>query len=232
MPIRNVPEGQCTYGCVYCCLGGTPRLRTRPRPFHPVDDVAAAVREQLARSAGMPRAPDHLTFVHGGEPTLDSHLGAAIERLAGIDLPVVVMTNASLLWRPEVRTELLPADQVMIKVDTVDRGVWRRMNRPARQLRLERILDGIRAFREEFSGRLDTETAVVPGLNDDRGQLERLAAFLEVLAPTRAYVVVRPTETDRMGAAEVEAVVRESLAEVGPELIRPGGRGDGEGGVS
>jgi wyosine [tRNA(Phe)-imidazoG37] synthetase (radical SAM superfamily) len=201
LPIRNVPEGQCTYACVYCCLGGTAKRRTRRRPFRGTDEVVAAVRDRLARCDGDTRTPDYLTFVHGGEPTLDSHLGVEIDRLAGIRLagtrvPVAVMTNASLLWRPDVRSELLSADRVVVKVDTVDPTIWRRLNRPGRQLRLRRVLSGLEAFGAEYRGRLDTVTTLVPGLNDADAHLQALRVFLEGLGPTRMYRLVKRTATE------------------------------------
>jgi wyosine [tRNA(Phe)-imidazoG37] synthetase (radical SAM superfamily) len=187
--IAPVPVGMCTYSCVYCRLGGADLPRTRPRPFRAAYKVVSEVRERLAQLEQEGKRPQSLIFAHGGEPTLDSRLGREIECLSDGELEVVVMTNASLLWRPEVRSRLLTADRVVAKVDTVDAAAWRRLNRPVPQLRLSRVLSGLERFRAEYDGRLDTRTTLVPGLNDSPAQLAALAVFLESLAPTCVFLV-------------------------------------------
>lgn len=186
--IAPVPVGQCTYSCVYCRLGGAAPPRTRPRPFRTADEIVSEVRERVARLEREGKRPRALIFAHGGEPTLDSRLGSEIERLSAGEPEIVVMTNASLLWRPEVRSRLLAADRVVVKVDAVDAATWRRLNRPVPQLRLSRVLTGLERFRTEYGGRLDTRTTLVQGLNDSPDQLDALARFLQALAPTLAFL--------------------------------------------
>lgn len=83
------------------------------------------------------------------------------------------------------------ADRVVVKVDTVDPVVWRRMNRPAPQLRLGRILSGIEAIRSAYEGRFETESVLVPGLNDGVKAMGALADFVSALAPAAAWVLVK-----------------------------------------
>jgi wyosine [tRNA(Phe)-imidazoG37] synthetase (radical SAM superfamily) len=214
--IAPVPVGHCTYSCVYCRLGGTDRPRTRPRPFRTADEVVSEVREQVARLEHEGKRPESLIFVHGGEPTLDSRLGTEIERLSAGDPRIVVMTNASLLWRPEVRSRLMAADRVVVKVDTVDAATWRRLNRPVRQLRLSRVLTGLERFRAEYGGRLDTRTTLVPGLNDSRAQLAALAAFLDALGPTRVFLV-GPGHPEAFSDIGLKLIERRPCSAVGQE---------------
>jgi wyosine [tRNA(Phe)-imidazoG37] synthetase (radical SAM superfamily) len=234
--IRNVPSGQCTYSCVYCCRGGTDNIGLRRRPFRAILDVEAEVRDRLAQCAAVAPRPRFLALLPGGEPTLDSHLGAEIRRLVGRRHQVVVWTNASLLWQPEVRAALLPADRVMVKVDAVDSATWRRVNRPARQLRLGRVLSGLEAFRAEYPGHIDTATTLVPGLNDSEASVRSIAAFLAKLEPERSYVEVRRGGKDevarraawsgRPGTGDVRRVERQAcddgyLTPARPMLPRP-----------
>lgn len=193
MCIRNVPPGQCTYACVYCCQRDTLRQRTRPRAFHPTADIVSAVHDRLSACTAEER-PQFLAFIHGGEPTLDARLGAQIVRLLELGLPVAVLTNGSLLWRPGVRAELMAAHRVLVKLDTVDARTWHRVNRPAAQLRLPRVLAGIEAFRAEYPGRFDTETTVVADMNDAPAQLAALADFLARLAPDHAWLTHKRTD--------------------------------------
>jgi len=71
---------------------------------------------EKAREAG--EAIDYLTSVPDGESTLDINPGREIELLKALDLPVAVITNASLIWRQDVREGLMSADWVSLKVDS------------------------------------------------------------------------------------------------------------------
>lgn len=188
--INNVPPKTCTYSCVYCQVGATDRARLEREAFFEPDAVVAAVRERLAACQAIGQPVDYATFVPDGEPTLDRHLGEAIRGVAALGVEVAVITNGSLLWRDDVRTELMPTDWVSLKVDTVDDTDYRRLNRPIGDLRLEAVLDGMRRFAAEYRGDLVTETMLVAGLNDDEASIRRTAAFVSALDPLRAYVAI------------------------------------------
>ena len=48
------------------------------------------------------------------------------------DVPVVVFTNGSLLWMPEVRADLAAADVVIPSLDGGDAALLDKVNRPGR----------------------------------------------------------------------------------------------------
>jgi len=188
--ISNVPAKICTYSCVYCQVGRTHDLRTLPVTSYGAEAIVAAVRTRLAAAERACEPVDYLTFVPDGEPTLDEDLGAAIRLLKPLGIPIAVLTNASLLSNPDVRTALAEADHVSIKVDAVRDETWRRVNRPHRRLELEALLAGVRVFRSAFGGTLTTETMLVDGLNDHENELRDAAAFVGALDPATAYVAV------------------------------------------
>ncbi|MBA7681298.1 hypothetical protein ES703_89636 [subsurface metagenome] len=113
---------------------------------------------------------DYLTFVPDGEPTLDVNLGKEIELLKSLDMKIAVITNASLIWHADVRRDLQKADWVSLKVDTVSKQIWRRINQPQKSLQLEVILDGMLKFADGFKGELTTESMLVQGINDNGGE--------------------------------------------------------------
>jgi wyosine [tRNA(Phe)-imidazoG37] synthetase (radical SAM superfamily) len=117
-----------------------------PRCFYPPERIAEAVAGRLKRLRDRGESVDYLTFVPDGEPTLDAGLGEAIDLLRPFDIPVAVISNASLLWREEVRANLGRADWVSVKVDAADEAIWRRINRPDPGLALDVVLDGIGGY--------------------------------------------------------------------------------------
>lgn len=188
--INNVPAKTCTYACVYCQVGATDQARFEREAFFEPREVVGAVRERSAECQATGQVIDFATFVPDGEPTLDLHLGEEVRGIAALGLMVAVLTNGSLLWRQDVRTELMPTAQVSIKIDTVDERTWRRLNRPIGNLDLETVQDGMRRFALEYRGDLVTETMLVAGLHDDEASLTRTAAFVSALKPLRAYVAI------------------------------------------
>ena len=188
--INNIPPKICTYSCVYCQIGRTPKMAVDRRTFYDPEEIVGAVGVKVARTTDAGEAIEYLTFVPDGEPTLDGNLGREIERLRPLGLPVAVISNASLIWREDVRLDLMGADWVSLKVDAVDEAVWRRIDRPHGSLDLAAILDGMLAFAGAFRGELVTETMLVAGVNDGEAHLEALAGVLARLQPDRAYLAI------------------------------------------
>jgi wyosine [tRNA(Phe)-imidazoG37] synthetase (radical SAM superfamily) len=143
-----------------------------------------------------PNSTDVLTLSGAGEPTLYTGLGELIAAVKKTypRFPLIVLTNGSLLWEPEVRRCLLKADRVVPSLDAVTSTVFRNINRPHPSMEPEQIIEGIRAFRKEYKGRLHVEIALVSGVNDSSEELSALARVLESIRPDKIELntVVRP----------------------------------------
>ncbi len=208
--INNIPPKICSYACVYCQLGRTPHMSIERTAFYPptavIERVGARIDE--VRAAGEPL--DYLCFVPDGEPTLDINLGRAIELLQPLGVDIGVISNASLMWREDVRDDLMGASWVSLKVDAVNKAAWRRIDRPHAKLELELILKGILAFAESYEGRLVTETMLVDGLNDRAESLEETAQFLEQLQPEIAYLSLplRPPAEPEVAVPDAAGIAR------------------------
>lgn len=187
--VNNIPPKHCTYSCVYCQVGRTPRPEVERRSFYDWEDVVSEVVKAVNRvGAGN---VDYVTFVPDGEPTLDINLGREIRGVKEeTGLPVAVLTNGSLLYREDVRDDLYWADTVSVKVDAATEGAYRRTNRPHPSLRLDAVIDGLREFAAAYDGRLITETMLVRGLNDSEREIEGVARLVAELKPATAYVAV------------------------------------------
>jgi wyosine [tRNA(Phe)-imidazoG37] synthetase (radical SAM superfamily) len=98
--------------------------------MYPPERLARAVALHVQRVRARGERIDYLTFVPDGEPTLDANLGREIELLRPLGIPIAVITNGSLAWRPQVRAALRGADWLSVKVDATDEPTWRRVNRP------------------------------------------------------------------------------------------------------
>lgn len=195
--INNIPPKICTYSCVYCQLGRTNKLQVERRAFYQPEEILKEVEEKIEKVREVEGFIDYLTFVSDGEPTLDINLGREIELLSRLGVKIAVITNASLIWRIDVREDLMKAYWVSLKVDSPREEVWRKINRPHRTLPLISILNGILEFARAYGGELTTETMLVKGINDSAVYVKEVADFLAQLNPTKAYLSIPtrpPTE--------------------------------------
>jgi wyosine [tRNA(Phe)-imidazoG37] synthetase (radical SAM superfamily) len=208
--INNIPPKVCTYSCVYCQLGRTIKMQVERDAFYEPQEILSAVQEKVENAREVGELVDYLTFVPDGEPTLDINLGREIELLKRLDIPIAVITNASLLCREEVREALMKADWLSLKVDSTREEVWRRVDRPHGILRLTSILDGMLQFARVYAGDLVTETMLVKGINDADDQIAEVADFLARLQPSTSYLAIptRPPAEEWVRPPDEEAINR------------------------
>jgi wyosine [tRNA(Phe)-imidazoG37] synthetase (radical SAM superfamily) len=188
--INNIPPKHCSYSCVYCQVGRTTSLEIKRRVFFPLEFVLQQVERKITESAKAGRAIDFLTLVPDGEPTLDLNIGRLIIKLKEFGIPVAVISNSSLINLQDVQDDLLGADWVSIKIDSVNEESWRHINRPYHSLSLSSILEGALEFRERYQGELVTETMLVSGNNDNEKDTQDLSDFLIELKPKKSYLSI------------------------------------------
>ncbi len=213
--INNIPAKICTFACVYCQLGNTIKMQVKREAFYLPERIFAEVRDKVAELRARGERIDYLTFVPDGEPTLDLNLGKEIELLRPLGIPIALITNASLIHLPEVRSALELANWVSLKVDAVTENVWRKVDRAHGSLSLQEIHQGMAKFAGEFDGFLATETMLVRGVNDSEQEFELVADFLAALprkhggrGPDKAYISIptRPPAEDWCQPAEEGAI--------------------------
>lgn len=208
--INNIPPKVCTCSCLYCQVGPTMERSTEPRAFYPPERIATEVAAHVEAVRAEGEVIDHLTFAPDGEPTLDLGIGESIRLLRPLGIPIAVISNASLLWRRDVRDRLAEADWVSAKVDSGVESIWRKVDRPHPGLDLATELDGIRQFASEFGGELVSETMLVAGINDGPASIVSVGEFLSEIELPLAYLSIptRPTPYPGVTAPDEETVTR------------------------
>ena len=193
--INNIPHKVCSYSCLYCQVGKGDKIQVERQKFYEPDYLAEKVKTALDGITDKKLYPDYLTIVPDGEPTLDINLGTLIDKLKSFNIPVAVISNATLLDQPEVRAELQKADYVSVKCDSFDEDIWRKINIPHRSLSLNNILKGIREFARDFNGELVTETMMLKGVNDSETDLRNTAGIISTFNPGTSFISIptRPT---------------------------------------
>jgi len=192
--IDLLPRKTCSFDCIYCELGSTTDLTCTRREYIPTGTLCDEIDRFLVDPERAARV-DVFTITASGEPTLHSGLGEIIRHLKKkTDRPVAVLTNGSLLHLADVRHELALADIVVPSLDAARPESFRKINRPAREVELNAIIDGLAALRKEGHGQLWLEILFVKGVNDTAADITALNRALRLIRPHRIQcnTAVRP----------------------------------------
>jgi wyosine [tRNA(Phe)-imidazoG37] synthetase (radical SAM superfamily) len=173
--------------------------------------------------------PDYVTFSGSGEPTLHVELGRLIAYVKErTNAKAAVLTNGSLLYRPEVREGLLKADMVMPTLSTVVEETFRLIHQPHDDLKVSGVVEGLRSFRKSYRGQLFIEVMLLAGFNDRDVEIGALRQVVLEIAPDRVQLntVVRPPASakavplDRMRLEYIKRVFGERAEIIAVAPIR------------
>ncbi len=205
-----VPFKVCTLDCVYCQLGSTTQKITERAEYVFPELVLAELRETLARGL----KADFITIGGSGEPTLNSRLGELIDGIKKItDIPVALLTNGTLFYRPDVRADCAKADVVLPSLDAGDKRTFEEINRPHKDIVIENLISGLCVFRSEFAGQIWLEVFFIEGINTDASQIAKIKDAIEQIRPDKIQLntAVRPTaETgiERLNPEKLQAIAK------------------------
>ena len=187
-------EKICNLNCVYCEVGPTIVPVNRRGRYSPTREILAEITEFCADPHRL-AAVDVLTVTAKGEPTLHLDLGVILRHIKSLtDKPVAVLTNGTTLADDEVREALQLADIVVPSLDAVRAESFSKVDRPARGLTVEAIINGLRDFSRAYRGRLWLEILLVRDINDADADIDALLPVLTTLRLDRIQLntVVRP----------------------------------------
>jgi wyosine [tRNA(Phe)-imidazoG37] synthetase (radical SAM superfamily) len=208
-----VPLKVCTLDCIYCQLGRSSQKTLTRKIYAPLQDVLSELKGRI--ESGL-RA-DYITIGGSGEPTLHSQLGELIEAIKDVSrIPVAVLTNGTLFYEPAVRADCSRADVVLPSLDAGDEQTFNRINRPHNCIRLEQLVEGLCAFRAEYSGAVWLEVFLVEGINTETREVDKIAGLIRRIRPDKVQLntAVRPgTEPG------VSAVRPERLEAIASQLV-------------
>jgi wyosine [tRNA(Phe)-imidazoG37] synthetase (radical SAM superfamily) len=166
------PLKVCTENCVFCQVGRTTELTAERREWVPTADVLREFDRWLAEG----QAADYVTLSGSGEPTMHVGFGEVLRHAKGKGpYRTALLSNGTLMWRPEVRRDAAEADVVKVTVSAWDEESFRRIHRPAEGITFARLMEGARALRAEHGGALWVEVMLLPGYNDSEAAVRAIA---------------------------------------------------------
>lgn len=185
-----VPFKTCSYDCIYCQLGRTTDKTVVRKEWYPLEEVVEELLGILATN------PDYITLSGSGEPTLYSRIDELIDRIRSLTtIPVAVLTNGSLLWREDVRRQLLDAHLVIPSLDAGDDLMFQAVNRPHSGISFDLMLEGLITFKEVCRGAYWLEVFLLASHTAIRAEVEKIRKCIDRIKPDAVQLntAVRPT---------------------------------------
>ncbi|MCS7298562.1 MAG: radical SAM protein [Spirochaetia bacterium] len=192
--IDLVPHKICNYDCVFCEIGITKKTVVQRKEYVKKETILQELDMFFSSFDGR---VDHITLTGAGETTLNSKLGEIISSIKSrYKYPVAVLTHSGNIYEEDVRRELSLADVVCPSLDAVSEDVFIKVNRPDRSISVDKVIEGLVRFREEYRGKMLLEVLLVKGINDDEVELHKIGQTCSMIKPD----MVQINTVDRPGA--------------------------------
>jgi len=208
-----VPHKTCSLNCIYCECGKTTHLTIERKEYVPTKEVTSEISEYLNLNPHL----DYITFSGSGEPTLHSGIGEIVRFIKNgyPQYQIALLTNSTLLTKPEVRDEIKLVDLILPSLDAATKDVFKKLNRPHSYLSIEDITRGLIDFRKIYTGKIWLEILIIPGINDSDGEIEHLRQAVLQIQPDK----VQLNTLDRPGTeAGLQSASRENLEKIAHKL--------------
>lgn len=217
----------CSFDCIYCECGFNADHRAK-KPLPTREEVRSALEAKLQEMQQNGPAPDVLTFAGNGEPTLHPHFPEIIAdtlELRDRYFPfakVSVLSNATMIARPEVRMALAKVDNNILKLDTIDADYIHLTDRPVGKYSVEEIIGNMKAF----DGNCIIQTMFMKGTYEGKDVNNTTDDFVlpwleqvKEIAPRQVMIYTIDRETPAHG---LQKATHEELNRIG-ELVRETG---------
>ena len=206
--IDVIPHKTCSYNCIYCQLGSEENTITDLKNYYSVDEIIYELKEALLNNKNI----DYITFTGSGEPTLYKDLKKLIYEIKQItDIPVCIITNGSLLYKQEMRSNLLLADLVIPSLDAGNEDTFKLIDNPNKEIDFDKMVEGLIEFKKVFKGEYWLEIFLLKDINDNEDELDDIIKIVNKIKPDRIQLI---TATRRVANEKAKALTDEELKKI------------------
>lgn len=218
----------CSFDCLYCEAGfnaqgaGTTGVSRRK-------EVADALRAKLQAMHNAGDRLDVITFSGNGEPTLCPDFPEIVDDVIALrdefypDVKISVLSNSTMIGKPEVVAALRKVDNNILKLDSAVESTMRAIDRPANpDFTVERVVEQLR----QFSGECIIQTMMLRGThcgtaidNTTDAEIDALIEAYRKINPREVmlYSLDRPTPESNL-----QRVERDELEAIADRMRRAG----------
>lgn len=145
----------CSFNCIYCECGWTPRNLLNHPDFPSREEVSGYLEQRLQQLAAENYMPDAITFAGNGEPTLHPEFAGIVDDTIILrdkytpDAQVTVLSNASRIHIPAVFQALKKLDNNILKLDAGSEKMFTMINNPGEPVAFATLIEGLKKFQGE-----------------------------------------------------------------------------------
>ena len=217
----------CSFDCIYCECG----FNEDHRPSLPLptrEEVALKLEAKLQEMVASGQLPDVLTFAGNGEPTCHPHFAEIIAdtiRLRNQYCPkakVSVLSNSTMIHRPQVHDALMKVDNNILKLDTVDPIYINKVDHPNGTYDVDQIIERLKAFQGHVIIQTMFMRGTCQGESVDNTGDKYVTPWLEAvkaIAPQQVMIYTIDRETPTQGLLKA---THEQLDQIRDRVIAVG----------
>lgn len=182
----------CSFDCLYCECGFNADFRPKhKRPTR--QEVKEALTEVLKKRHENHEPLDDITFAGNGEPTGHPDFKAIVEDTIEVrnqyfpEAKLSVLSNATYIYKPEVRKVLMLVDNNILKLDTVDMDYIKKLDRPQQpHYDVKNVIENLK----KFDGHVIIQTMFLCGDGMDNTSEQYVAPWLEAVKDIKPQQVM------------------------------------------
>ena len=208
----------CSFDCIYCeCgLNGDHHTKSkRPTREEVCEGLTKVLRERHEKGEPL----DVITFAGNGEPTGHPDFASIIDdTIAARDkyfpsAKVSVLSNATMLHKPDIFEALKKVDNNIQKLDTVDMAYITKVDRPCSpSYDVRKVIEQLKAY----DGKVIIQTIFMRGEGVDNTGEEYVAPWIEAvkgIAPEQVMIYTIDRETPTKGLRKAEPAILDQICE-------------------
>ena len=208
----------CSFDCIYCeCgLNGDHHTKSkRPTREEVCEGLTKVLRERHEKGEPL----DVITFAGNGEPTGHPDFASIIDdTIAARDkyfpsAKVSVLSNATMLHKPDIFEALKKVDNNIQKLDTVDMAYITKVDRPCSpSYDVRKVIKQLKAY----DGKVIIQTIFMRGEGVDNTGEEYVAPWIEAvkeIAPEQVMIYTIDRETPTKGLRKAEPAILDQICE-------------------
>ena len=197
----------CSFDCIYCECGWTPRKRKKKAELPSRATVAQKLEEQLHSMKNAGKLPDVITFAGNGEPTLHPEFAGIIDdtivlrdKLAPA-CKIAVLTNSTMINREAVFQALLKVDDAILKLDSAIQETGVLLDCPMGSFHPDQVIGQLARFGQRAIIQTMFVRGIHKGLHIDNTTEKEVTAWMEAIKTIRPrqvmiYTIARDTPAE------------------------------------
>ncbi len=155
----------CTFDCIYCECGFNGENQTVKTKMPKRNEVKEALESTLIDMLSKQMVPNVITFAGNGEPTIHKEFTGIIDDTIELrdkyfpEARIAVLSNATLIHRPEILESLKKIDDNILKLDSGLETTIQQLDQPVGTFSLNELTNNLKTF----NGQLIIQTMFVRG---------------------------------------------------------------------